>query len=107
VLISKVICIITLIISNIYANAWDISQDWSLLQLNSSNFLLRDDLIYKHKWIYYIGMFNNTMFRLTWILYFINDNTLNRFIIAFGEMLRRWQWDIFRIENEHVTNCQT
>ncbi|CAG8510116.1 23783_t:CDS:10, partial [Cetraspora pellucida] len=106
ILVSKILYIVVQIISTIYANIWDISQDWSLLQFDSSNFLLRDELGYKQKWVYYLGMFNNTFFRLTWILLFIYDNFFIRFMIAFGEMLRRWQWDVFRVENEHVTNCQ-
>ncbi|CAG8539899.1 12405_t:CDS:10, partial [Racocetra persica] len=83
ILISKILFIIVQIISTIYSNIWDLNQDWALLQSHSSNFLLRDELSYKHKWIYYIAMFIN-----------------------FGEMFRRWQWDIFRIEKEHVINCQ-
>ncbi|CAG8448442.1 10125_t:CDS:10 [Cetraspora pellucida] len=106
ILISKILYIIVQIICTIYANIWDIYQDWSLLQFDSSNFLLRDELGYKQKWVYYLGMFNNTFIRLTWISLFIYDNFFIRFMIAFGEMLRRWQWDVFRIENEHVTNCQ-
>ncbi|CAG8560030.1 25762_t:CDS:10, partial [Racocetra persica] len=59
-----------------------------LIGVAISNFLLRDELGYKHKWIYYIGMCNITFLRITWILFFISDNFSIRFIVAFGEMLR-------------------
>ncbi|CAG8803550.1 4114_t:CDS:2, partial [Dentiscutata erythropus] len=106
VLMSKIIYIITQVVATVYANFWDLTQDWALLKLDSSNFLLRDELCYKHKWIYYFGMCNNTFLRFSWIFYFVSDSFLVRFLVAFGEVLRRWQWDIFRIENEHITNCR-
>ncbi|RIB16918.1 EXS family-domain-containing protein [Gigaspora rosea] len=107
ILISKIIYIITQLIATIYTNIWDLKQDWGLFQLDSSNFLLRDELAYKYNRIYYIAMCNNIILRFSWILYFITDNFWVKFFMAFGEILRRWQWDIFRIENEHLTNCES
>ncbi|RIB16916.1 EXS family-domain-containing protein [Gigaspora rosea] len=107
ILISKIIYIIAQLIATIYTNIWDLKQDWGLFQLDSSNFLLRDELAYKYNWIYYIAMCNNIILRFSWILYFITDNFWVKFFMAFGEILRRWQWDIFRIENEHLTNCES
>jgi xenotropic and polytropic retrovirus receptor 1 len=90
-------------IATIYTLSWDLLMDWSLLQLNSKNFLLRDELGFKHHSIYYFAMVSDALLRFSWILILIAPSEYARatlFAIAFGEILRRWQWNFFRVENE-------
>jgi hypothetical protein len=89
--------------SSIYTFLWDVLMDWSLLQLNSKNYLLRDELSYKNHSVYYIAIVSDGLLRFSWILQLIVPDKyalVTIFAIAFGEMLRRWQWNFFRVENE-------
>jgi hypothetical protein len=43
-------------IATIYQLYWDFVKDWGLLQFNSKNTWLRNDLILKQKYIYFISM---------------------------------------------------
>ncbi|RIA89864.1 EXS family-domain-containing protein [Glomus cerebriforme] len=84
--------------------------DWSLFELNSGNYLLRDELGFESRWLYYCAIVLNFILRMSWLLLLLTDkSTTNNltigFAIAFGEILRRWQWNFLRVENEHVNNC--
>ncbi|GBB90282.1 hypothetical protein RclHR1_01720003 [Rhizophagus clarus] len=95
-------------ISSTYSFLWDVLMDWSLLQLDSQNYLLRDELNFKNHAIYYFAIVSDGLLRFSWILQLIIPSKYSLatiFTIAFGEMLRRWQWNFFRVENEHVNNC--
>lgn len=43
-------------IATIYQLYWDFVKDWGLLQFNSKNAWLRNDLILKQKYIYFVSM---------------------------------------------------
>jgi hypothetical protein len=43
-------------IATIYQLYWDFVKDWGLLQFNSKNTWLRNDLILKQKYIYFLSM---------------------------------------------------
>ncbi|PKC74323.1 EXS-domain-containing protein [Rhizophagus irregularis] len=95
-------------ISSIYSYSWDVLMDWSLLQLDSQNYLLRDELNFKNHAIYYFAIVSDGLLRFSWTLQLIIPSKYaiaTVFVIACGEMLRRWQWNFFRVENEHVNNC--
>jgi hypothetical protein len=90
-------------ISSTYSFLWDILMDWSLLQLDSQNYLLRDELSFKSHAIYYYAIVSDGLLRFSWILLLIipiEYSIATVFAIAIGEMLRRWQWNFFRVENE-------
>jgi hypothetical protein len=94
---------ISQVVSSLYAFSWDILMDWSLFDLRSKNYLLRDHLVYSKNWVYYTAMVINFLLRSTWILIYSNKNMdihLIMIIIAIGELVRRWIWNFFRIENE-------
>lgn len=96
-------------INSIYSSAWDIFMDWSLMQPQSRNFLLRDTLFFKSPWVYYCAMVVNVILRFQWIFYaFFSDqiqqSAITSFCIALAEILRRFIWIFFRMENEHRTN---
>jgi hypothetical protein len=76
-------------ISTIYTFSWDVKMDWSLFKLHSENFLLRDELGYEHRWIYYCAIVLNFLFRWNWIFAIISrSNPKVGFFIAFGEVFR-------------------
>jgi hypothetical protein len=98
-------------VTSIYAGVWDIYMDWGLLEKGSPNPLLRAQLIYP-PWMYYFAMVTNSLLRVSWIIN-VSPNQYGLFldfrVVAFFsavlELVRRFQWNVFRMENEHVNNC--
>ncbi|CAO3633741.1 unnamed protein product [Cunninghamella blakesleeana] len=103
----EVIWILASIINSSYTSIWDIKMDWGLLDVDSYNFLLRDELVF-YKWTYYIAIPMNILLRFSWA---INKAGLvySSQVITFGtavlECIRRIVWNFFRLENEHLNNC--
>lgn len=80
-------------IASTYAFSWDVKMDWSLCELHSENYLLRDELGFESHWVYYFAIISNFILRMSWILLlFIEMNhdisKIIVFLIASGEMLR-------------------
>lgn len=95
-------------LNSIYSTFWDLFMDWSLMQ-DSSNFLLRNELGFKKKWPYYTAMVIDPILRCNWVFYAIYANQVQQsakvsFFVALSEVLRRFIWVFFRVENEHCTN---
>ncbi|CAI2164185.1 8647_t:CDS:10 [Funneliformis geosporum] len=106
-----ILWVIFQIFSSLYTYFWDIKMDWNLLQRNSVNYLLRNELGYKKRWLYYYAIISNFFLRFGWIIIMATINQAHlRFkislIVAFCEMFRRWQWNFFRVEHEHISNCE-
>lgn len=94
-----------------YCYVWDICMDWSLMEFNSKNFLLRNNLTYKKKWPYYTAMVLDLILRFNWIWYAIFEHQIQQkqlvsFFVALSEILRRFMWMFFRMENEHTSNVK-
>ncbi|KAJ3565291.1 hypothetical protein NP233_g7722 [Leucocoprinus birnbaumii] len=91
-----------------YAMAWDLLMDWSLLRPRAKQFFLREELGYSnHIYLYYVAILSNCLIRFVWVIYIpeAGPNTLIRtFTAGFLEMLRRIQWNFYRLENEHIGN---
>lgn len=126
----KTAFIIIATINSTCTSIWDILLDWSLLQPNSDvnpnpNFLLRKDLYFAGKrkdWqkgsysksgklFYYIVMILDVVIRFQWIIYVITPDSIQQsavtsFILATTEVIRRFNWILLRVENEHVANVQ-
>uniref|UniRef100_A0A914W3I8 Uncharacterized protein n=1 Tax=Plectus sambesii TaxID=2011161 RepID=A0A914W3I8_9BILA len=105
-----------LFIATAYRLAWDIFMDWGLLDRNwqESNALLREKLLYRRPSLYYFAMTVNTMLRFFWLLPLLNqmgwtmspiDAQLMLTVSGTFECFRRFVWNFFRVENEHVNNC--
>ncbi|OCB90034.1 EXS family protein/ERD1/XPR1/SYG1 family protein [Sanghuangporus baumii] len=94
--------------ASIYTSAWDILMDWSFFKRPAQHPFLRKELVYQSNyWVYYFAIVSNIIIRFQWILYIpvANDGfQLRTFIVAMLEMLRRFQWNFFRLENEHIGN---
>jgi hypothetical protein len=87
---------------------WDVVKDWDLLH-EEENYL-RKKLTYS-KYFYYWSIGSNLIFRLLWTLTISPATltvTINSFwfstILAICEVLRRAQWNLLRVENEHLSN---
>ncbi|WOO82310.1 Xenotropic and polytropic retrovirus receptor 1 [Vanrija pseudolonga] len=103
---SFVVWIIFATVSSIYTSAWDLIVDWSLLRPGYK--LLRPDLGYAHPIVYYFAMVTNIIVRFIWVWYIPNTvihPRLRSWMFALFEMLRRWQWNFFRVETEHLGNA--
>ncbi|KAJ6595865.1 EXS-domain-containing protein [Mycena vulgaris] len=96
------------VFSTTYALIWDFLMDWSILRLHCQHFLLRQELVYtNHIFLYYFAIVTNTLIRFLWILYIPAngpDVMLRSFIVGVLEIVRRWQWNFYRLENEHLGN---
>ena len=100
-----------------YIYFWDIHYDWGLLEASSLSFsaphpFLRPTLTQHAGW-YYFAMFSNLILRVSWVFsisptYFNSPIPVDYFksIIYSLEIIRRQQWNLIRLENEHLSNCE-
>ncbi|KIP07309.1 hypothetical protein PHLGIDRAFT_42215, partial [Phlebiopsis gigantea 11061_1 CR5-6] len=91
-----------------YATAWDLLMDWSVLRPRAPHRFLRPELIYNNTIpLYYLAIITNVLIRFVWVIYIPQNGLafpLRAFIAAILEMFRRWQWNFYRLENEHLGN---
>lgn len=104
--------IISAFISTCYTFAWDVKMDWGLLDRNAGeNRFLREEIVYPHKSYYYLAIAEDLVLRLSWVLTVsldedgILDSEILKTILACLEVFRRFVWNFFRLENEHLNNC--
>ncbi|EKM58004.1 uncharacterized protein PHACADRAFT_58738, partial [Phanerochaete carnosa HHB-10118-sp] len=92
----------------LYASAWDLLMDWSVLRPRARHPYLRDELLYTNYIpLYYIAMVTNVLIRFIWVFYIPVRGpsvVLRTFIAGMLEMFRRLQWNFYRLENEHIGN---
>uniref|UniRef100_A0A8C6LP35 Xenotropic and polytropic retrovirus receptor 1b n=1 Tax=Nothobranchius furzeri TaxID=105023 RepID=A0A8C6LP35_NOTFU len=103
-----------LIISSCYTLIWDLKMDWGLFDRNAGeNTFLREEIVYPQKAYYYCAIVEDVFLRFAWILT-ITLTTLTNFqgvsdilatVLAPLEVFRRFVWNFFRLENEHLNNC--
>lgn len=102
--------IISAIISSCYTFAWDIRMDWGLFE---KGHIIREELIYPHKVYYVLAVIEDMLLRWVWTLTIsvgeggskiLNDNIFKT-VLAALEIFRRFVWNFFRLENEHLNNC--
>ncbi|KAF9953799.1 hypothetical protein BGZ72_005133 [Mortierella alpina] len=94
--------------------AWDVYMDWGLFRFGPhgggahGHPFLRAELVYTQPAYYYCAVVFDFIGRFAWILRLmplgINGAILS-FTLALLEVLRRWVWNFFRLENEHLNNC--
>eukprot|EP00249_Psilotum_nudum_P004394 c17923_g1_i1 orf=111-2138(-) len=102
--------ILSSILATLYQTYWDIVIDWGLFQQNIPNPWLREKLILKQKFIYFICMGINTILRLPWLHSLLHLQIITSsqqvidFIFACLEVIRRGLWNFIRLENEHLNN---
>lgn len=104
--------IISSIVSSCYAYTWDIKMDWGLLDPSAvDNKFLRDEIVYSSTFFYYFAIIEDLLLRFAWaISFYLTDNgyvsaDLMTSMLAPLEVFRRFVWNFFRLENEHINNC--
>jgi hypothetical protein len=97
-----------------YKVIWDLKMDWGFFDKNAGeNKFLRDQIVYPSKFYYYAAIIENILFRYIWIInVFMQFRTrfaeyadVIGFIFGLIEIFRRFIWNYFRLENEHLNNC--
>ncbi|KAK2727359.1 hypothetical protein QYM36_008002 [Artemia franciscana] len=101
-----------LFISSLYAFIWDVKIDWGLFDSKTGeNTLLREEIVYGSCWIYYAAIIQDFVIRFCWAISislseidFVQKEVITT---VFGtlEVFRRFVWNFFRLENEHLNNC--
>jgi len=85
---------------------WDVVYDWDLFHSKSKRFLLRDRVVFKPVYIYYIVILLDLALRMTWSLKLSShlhiDAQLYIFLLEMLEILRRTVWIFFRMEHQHI-----
>ncbi|XP_055603865.1 xenotropic and polytropic retrovirus receptor 1 [Uranotaenia lowii] len=104
--------ILASIVSSCYAYTWDIKMDWGLFDSKGNdNKFLRDEIVYGSNWFYYFAIVEDLILRFGWTLSMslIEMGYIDREIIVSIlsplEVFRRFIWNYFRLENEHLNNC--
>ncbi|KAL2347458.1 hypothetical protein Fmac_001458 [Flemingia macrophylla] len=107
------LCLLVIMSSaaTVYQLYWDFVKDWGLLQMNSKNPWLRNELMLQRKAIYYLSMGLNLILRLAWLQTVLHssfenvDYRVTCLFLASLEVIRRGLWNFFRLENEHLNNA--
>ncbi|XP_063703623.1 solute carrier family 53 member 1 [Culicoides brevitarsis] len=100
------------VFSSCYAYTWDIKMDWGLFDKNAGeNTFLREEIVYSSTFFYYFAIIEDLLLRFAWALsFYLTENKmisgeLMTSILAPLEVFRRFVWNFFRLENEHLNNC--
>ncbi|KAG8192346.1 hypothetical protein JTE90_002166 [Oedothorax gibbosus] len=98
--------------SSIYTYIWDIKMDWGLFDTNTGeNKFLREEIVYSSPNYYYFAIVEDLILRFGWTLSvsltemgLIHADIMSS-VLAPLEVIRRFVWNFFRLENEHLNNC--
>ncbi|KAN0084540.1 EXS family domain containing protein [Tylopilus felleus] len=105
---SYVIWLFTGLVYATYACAWDFLMDWSLFKPHAKYPFLRPELVFKSQIpSYYFALVSNICIRFVFLIYIPTDAsniTVRTFLASTLEILRRVQWNFYRLENEHLGN---
>uniref|UniRef100_A0A8C7L3U2 Xenotropic and polytropic retrovirus receptor 1 homolog n=1 Tax=Oncorhynchus kisutch TaxID=8019 RepID=A0A8C7L3U2_ONCKI len=102
------------IVSSCYTLVWDLKMDWGLFDRNAGdNTLLREEIVYPQKAYYYCAILEDVLLRFAWTIpLFLSTVSgipsaadILATILAPLEVFRRFVWNFFRLENEHLNNC--
>uniref|UniRef100_A0A6Q2Z279 Xenotropic and polytropic retrovirus receptor 1a n=1 Tax=Esox lucius TaxID=8010 RepID=A0A6Q2Z279_ESOLU len=101
-------------ISSLYTLIWDLKMDWGLFDRGAGeNTFLREEIVYPHKAYYYCAIIEDIILRFAWTIQ-ISLTTMTNIpsigdmvatLLAPLEVFRRFVWNFFRLENEHLNNC--
>ncbi|KAM8999875.1 solute carrier family 53 member 1 isoform 1-T1 [Sarcophilus harrisii] len=106
--------IVFYVISSCYTLFWDLKMDWGLFDRNAGeNTFLREEIVYPQKAYYYSAIIEDVILRFSWTIqiYVITLNLTPHVgdiistVFAPLEVFRRFVWNFFRLENEHLNNC--
>ncbi|KAJ2941525.1 hypothetical protein O0L34_g14569 [Tuta absoluta] len=100
------------LVSSLYTYTWDVKMDWGLFSCgpNHENKFLREEVVYSTGF-YYFAIVEDFVLRFIWTLSFVlTENNIvggetMTSVLAPLEVFRRFIWNFFRLENEHLNNC--
>ncbi|XP_026525020.1 xenotropic and polytropic retrovirus receptor 1 [Notechis scutatus] len=101
-------------ISSCYTLIWDLKMDWGLFDKNAGeNTFLREEIVYPQKAYYYCAIVEDVILRFAWTIQIsLTTMEIHPFaadiiatVFAPLEVFRRFVWNFFRLENEHLNNC--
>uniref|UniRef100_A0A8C8RD99 Xenotropic and polytropic retrovirus receptor 1 n=1 Tax=Pelusios castaneus TaxID=367368 RepID=A0A8C8RD99_9SAUR len=101
-------------ISSCYTLIWDLKMDWGLFDKNAGeNTFLREEIVYPQKAYYYCAIVEDVILRFAWTIQisltsmqaFTDAGDIISTVLAPLEVFRRFVWNFFRLENEHLNNC--
>ncbi|XP_037083470.1 xenotropic and polytropic retrovirus receptor 1 homolog isoform X2 [Pollicipes pollicipes] len=103
--------ICSLLFNSIYTYTWDIKMDWGLFDSNAGdNRFLREELVYSTP-VYYFAIVEDFVLRFLWSVGLVISVVQPGFPPVLAvispplEIFRRFVWNFFRLENEHLNNC--
>lgn len=86
--------------------------DWGLFDKSpGENKFLREEIVYSSTFFYYFAIIEDLVLRFVWALSFYLTETgyvtsdLITSVLSPLEVFRRFVWNFFRLENEHLNNC--
>ncbi|KAG7211262.1 hypothetical protein KM043_010570 [Ampulex compressa] len=100
------------VLSSCFAYTWDVKLDWGLFDSSAGeNKFLREEIVYSSPYYYYFAIVEDFILRFGWAFslsltemgYVHADLMVS--IVAPLEVFRRFIWNFFRLENEHLNNC--
>ncbi|KAL5730402.1 hypothetical protein ACHQM5_003226 [Ranunculus cassubicifolius] len=94
------------VVNSLYSFYWDVTRDWDLsssriFMFKSPSFI--SNILHQQQFVYYWVLASNLILRCTWtykLSAHLRHNYITVFTITILEMLRRWQWIFFRVDNE-------
>ncbi|KAG5847954.1 hypothetical protein ANANG_G00131760 [Anguilla anguilla] len=103
------------VVSSCYTLIWDLKMDWGLFDRGAGeNTFLREEIVYPQKAYYYCAIVEDAILRFAWTIPFslstvnlitTNTSDILTTVLAPLEVFRRFVWNFFRLENEHLNNC--
>uniref|UniRef100_W5LJ34 Xenotropic and polytropic retrovirus receptor 1 n=1 Tax=Astyanax mexicanus TaxID=7994 RepID=W5LJ34_ASTMX len=102
------------VINSCYTLVWDLKMDWGLFDRNAGeNTLLREEIVYPQKAYYYCAILEDVILRFAWTIPLsigtvtscCHISDILATVLAPLEVFRRFVWNFFRLENEHLNNC--
>ncbi|XP_041370667.1 xenotropic and polytropic retrovirus receptor 1-like isoform X2 [Gigantopelta aegis] len=104
--------IVSAVVSSCYTYTWDIKMDWGLFDKNAGeNRFLREEIVYAYKAYYYFAIVEDFVLRFSWSMSvsvgesLLFHNEMLTTLMSCAEVFRRFIWNFFRLENEHLNNC--
>ncbi|XP_069465189.1 xenotropic and polytropic retrovirus receptor 1 homolog [Ambystoma mexicanum] len=99
--------------STIFTTTWDLKMDWGLLDRSClENRFLREETVYPKKVYYYSAILGDVVLRISWVLNLFLAQEKHSKVVELAtstftslEVFRRFIWNFFRLENEHLNNC--
>uniref|UniRef100_A0A8C9S6S4 Xenotropic and polytropic retrovirus receptor 1-like n=1 Tax=Scleropages formosus TaxID=113540 RepID=A0A8C9S6S4_SCLFO len=106
--------ILSSVVNSLYTLIWDLKMDWGLFDRNAGeNTFLREEIVYPQKAYYYCAIVEDVILRFAWTIQIsltttntvLSTSDLIATVLAPLEVFRRFVWNFFRLENEHLNNC--